>query len=194
MFAMAVASLASCEDDDDDSDVGVVINGVTWATRNVDAPGRFAASPEIAGKFYQWNRKVAYPATGTVTDWDSDMPSGTEWAKANDPSPSGWRVPSIEEIRTLLDTEKVTSEWTTENEVNGRRFTDKTTGNSIFFPVTSYRTTNGTFYGGVFGNCWSCTEGNSSKAFDFFFDNAVAHADNISNDKREGHCIRPVKE
>ena len=28
-----------------DKEKGVVINGVTWATRNVDAPGTFAASP-----------------------------------------------------------------------------------------------------------------------------------------------------
>ena len=37
---------------------GVVINGVRWATRNVDKPGTFAANPEDAGMLYQWNRKV----------------------------------------------------------------------------------------------------------------------------------------
>ena len=30
---------------------GVVINGVTWATCNVDVPGKFAAKPESPGKF-----------------------------------------------------------------------------------------------------------------------------------------------
>ena len=40
----------------------VVINGVRWATCNVDAPGNFAANPEDAGMFYQWNRKVGWSA------------------------------------------------------------------------------------------------------------------------------------
>ena len=39
----------------DTTDLGVVINGVKWATRNVAAPGKFATSPEDAGMFYQWN-------------------------------------------------------------------------------------------------------------------------------------------
>jgi len=39
-------------------ETGVVINGVTWATRNVDAPGTFVANTKDAGMFYQWNSKV----------------------------------------------------------------------------------------------------------------------------------------
>ena len=41
----------------------VIINGVKWATCNVDAPGTFAAAPESAGMFYQWNRKIGWSAT-----------------------------------------------------------------------------------------------------------------------------------
>ena len=41
-------------------ETGVEINGVTWATRNVDAPGTFAAKPEDMGMFYQWNSKVSW--------------------------------------------------------------------------------------------------------------------------------------
>jgi len=32
-------------------DEGVVINGIRWATRNVDAPGTFVDNPEDAGMF-----------------------------------------------------------------------------------------------------------------------------------------------
>ncbi len=42
----------------------VLINGVLWATRNVDAPGTFAASPESTGMFYQWNSRIAWSASG----------------------------------------------------------------------------------------------------------------------------------
>ncbi|MDR0547779.1 MAG: leucine-rich repeat domain-containing protein [Dysgonamonadaceae bacterium] len=118
------------------TDVGVVINGVRWATRNVDAPGTFAASPTSKGKIYQWNNKKAWAATGAVTGQNystAPAPVGSFWIKANDPSPKDWRVPTLNEIKSLLNTDRVKNEWTTLNGVSGRRFTDKTTGASIFF-------------------------------------------------------------
>ena len=130
----------SCGKDDNKnnskSEKGVVINGVKWATRNVDAPGTFTDNPEDTGMFYQWNRKKAWSATGAVTDWDTIYPIGTNtWTKANDPSPVGWRVPTLAEIETLLDSDKVSNVWTTQNGVNGRKFTDKVTGAFIFLPA-----------------------------------------------------------
>lgn len=35
------------------TDEGVEINGLIWATRNVDAPGTFAKNPEDYGMYYQ---------------------------------------------------------------------------------------------------------------------------------------------
>jgi len=117
---------------------GVVINGVVWAECNVDAPGTFAAKPEDAGMFYQWNRKIGWSAIDPLVNsigghtWDNSLPEGTaEWIATNDPSPAGWRIPTIEEVNSLFNSEKVTNEWTTHNGVNGRKFTDKTTGASI---------------------------------------------------------------
>ena len=128
-----------------DDENGVVINGVRWATRNVDKPGTFVAKPEDAGMFYQWNRKIGWSATDPLinsnggTRWDDSKPAGSTWEKANDPSPAGWRVPTFDEISTLLDGNKVSHEWTTVNGVNGRRFTDKATGNSVFLPAAGCR-------------------------------------------------------
>jgi len=130
----------------DNKTIGVEINGVVWAPCNVDAPGTFAAKPEYPGMFYQWNRKKGWPATGDVTGWDSSIPTGTTWEKANDPSPAGWRVPTLDEIKTLLDTNKVTNEWTTVNGVNGRKFTDRANGKSIFLPAVGFRRNDGTMY------------------------------------------------
>ena len=143
-------------------DEGVVINGVKWATRNVAAPGTFAATPEDAGMFYQWNKKKAWAITGDeVTDWDNSLPAGDTWAKSNDPSPEGWHVPTDAEIRTLFDDDKVSSEWTARNGVNGCIFTDKATGNSIFLPALGVRSgEDGTLnLVDMQGNYWTSTTG-----------------------------------
>jgi hypothetical protein len=114
---------------------GVEINGVTWAKYNVDMPGTFAESPEDPGKFYQWGRNVAWPATGTVTGWNSSVPGS--WGL--DPSPSGWRVPTIDEINSLLESDKVSFSWIQVNGVFGRLFTDLNNSNTLFLPAVGRR-------------------------------------------------------
>jgi len=173
----------------------VIINGVIWASRNVAAPGTFAANPEDAGMFYQWNRKVAWPATGDVTNWDISMPTGTAWEKDNDPSPVGWRVPTLEEIQKLLDTEKVRIDWTIVNDVSGREFTDKATCNSIFLPAAGLRHTSVGMLSNVgLGYYWSSTQdGNFDYAYYLFF----AYSPNDwwgigSNFRNLGLSVRPV--
>lgn len=148
-------------------DEGVMINGVKWATRNVDALGIFVTKPEDPGMFYQWNRKKAWSAIGKISGWDSSNPTGDSWAKANDPSPAGWRVPTAGEIKTLVDTDKVSYEWTTQNGVSGGKFTDKVSGNSIFLPAVGCR---GNDYGmlervGSDGAYWSSTASDNDYAF-----------------------------
>ncbi len=151
-------------------DKGVMINGVKWATRNLDAPGTFAATPESPGMFYQWNCKTAWPVTGAVTGWDDSRPSGTAWGKSNDPSPAGWRVPTLNEIDSLLDVDYVTSEWTTQNGVNGRKFTDKASGATLFLPVVGYRDYDGTLDNAdSYGFYWSSTQFDSCLAYGLFF-------------------------
>ncbi|MDR2964098.1 MAG: TonB family protein [Bacteroidales bacterium] len=124
---------------------GVMVNNVCWATRNVSLPGTFAATPESAGLFYQWNRKIGWSTTEPLInsnggyEWSNSTMRGSEWEKANDPSPAGWRVPTSHEIQSLLDYNNVTREWVVKNGVTGRKFTDKTTGNSLFFPAAGYR-------------------------------------------------------
>lgn len=141
-------------------DKGVVINGVCWATRNVDKPDTFTTNPENAGMFYVWNRKTAWNITDSIlaSKEGSAYPKGTEWEKANDPSPKGWCVPTLDEFKTLLDTNKVNNEWITRNGVNGRKFTDKATGNSLFLPAVGARGYDGRLYdSGLEGEYWSCT-------------------------------------
>jgi len=186
------------------TDEGVVINGVKWATRNVDAPGTFAANAESSGMFYQWNRQVGWSTTdpvvnsngGNTFDWDSSVPAGITWEKANDPSPSGWRVPTSAEIQSLLDTNKVVTELTTQNGITVRKFTDLETGNSLFFPAAGYRTIRGALQApATIGYYWSSTQSNtnSSNAFFWSYGSVGARLDN-NYERTRGLLVRAVSE
>jgi len=183
-------------------DEGVVINGVRWATRNVDEPGTFAPTPESYGKFYQWNRKKAWGATYNdlsenvyeyPEDWNNRMPKGTKWKKINDPSPKGWRVPVLEEIKSLLDKNKVSSEWIN----NGYKFTDKETGNSIFFPAKLSRYLDGLFYRHTDGYYWSSTQRGNKEAhclhFYIRYDSRTHVCSAYEYRGSRGLFVRPVK-
>ena len=113
---------------------GVVIDGIRWATRNVDAPGTFAAAPEDFGMFYQWNRPTAWEwGVNHFGNFDLIPASGTEWERANDPCPDGWRVPTNTEIQSLIN---AGSGWTSYNGVNGRIFGSG--ANRIFLPFAGW--------------------------------------------------------
>jgi len=135
---LATALFTTCEKDNL-TDEGVVINGVKWATRNVDKSGKFAATPESDGKLFQWNRSKAWDNSSTSLIWNINYESSTTWKAKNDPCPKGWRVPTYEDLETLFDN-NVSSEWTTQNGVKGNLFTDFDTGNSIFLPAAGKRT------------------------------------------------------
>jgi uncharacterized protein (TIGR02145 family) len=194
-LCMAAVSFSSCGKEEEEDPRDVLINGVRWATCNVDAPGKFAAKPESPGMFYQWNRKKGWSATGEeVTGWNSSLPTGDSWEKENDPSPAGYRVPTFDEIETLLDETKVTNEWTTVNKVKGRKFTDKNNGNSIFLPAVGYRD----YYDGTLGsdgargNYWSSTvrENDEDYAYKLYF--YIGSADWSIYTRYNGLSIRPV--
>ena len=121
------------------TDAGVLIGGVRWATRNVDAPGTFTKNPEDAGKFFQWNKRQGWAITGDVVGWDRTPATGAEWERVNNPCPPNWRVPTMEELTALRD---AGSEWVTINDVNGRRFGSGE--NSLFLPAIANRNVNGT--------------------------------------------------
>lgn len=184
--------LAACSNNTTDN--GVVINGVTWATRNVNSAGTFADSPEDAGMMYQWNRKTGWKSEGSVSGWDSSLPTGSTWERENDPSPAGWRVPTLAELKTLLDTANVKHEWAVQNGVGGRKFTDKHTGNSLFLPAAGYRKFgNGDlFIAGAIGNYWGSTQQNEIYAYMIYLisSDAVWH----NHSRRSALSIRPVAE
>ena len=63
-----------------------------------------------------------------IGDWGLGI---GDWAQSPIPG-SLWAMPCLEQVNELKD--KCTSEWTTENGVNGRRFIGHN-GASVFFPA-----------------------------------------------------------
>jgi len=176
---------------------GIVINGIKWATRNVDKPGTFAANPEDAGMFYQWNRKVGWSDTDPMinsngsTTWSSSNAAGNVWEKANDPCPKGWRVPSHEEQVSLTN---ANSRWTTQNGVHGRLF-----GNgdqTLFLPAAGLR---GYFSGSLdyadsYGYYWSNTVSGIGYSYGLSFGSSGVNYGYNYHFRSSGFSVRCVAE
>lgn len=217
-LGLSATVFAACNDDDKDPlngnsnnlgsaiDTIVVINGVHWATRNVASPGSFAVNPEDYGMFYQWNCKLGWPATGDIgsitasngaTTWSYDgyesASSFDTWTLVNDPSPAGYRMPVFAEIQKLLDVNKVTIEWTAKNGVNGRKFTDKSTGNFLFLPASGYRKYNSGELSstGSFGYYWCSKSYLSTYAYNFILSSSNVNW-RQNTPRATGLSVRPV--
>lgn len=191
------------------TDAGVLINGVRWASRNVNIPSTFTSSSEEFGYFYQWNSNVGWPTTGTIgtitatdgtttwnTSWNGGYSPGTSsdtWISANDPSPSGWRLPTYSEIQSLLNTTYVNHTWTTQNGVRGEKFTDKTNGNSIFLPAAGCRGSNdgAISNSSIYGYYMSSTAYNSLAWRMIFY---IGSANCSFSSRGDSRSIRPVAE
>ena len=184
---------ANPKDDEDNVDDWVLINGVKWATRNVGDPGSFVANPEDYGGYYQWNK-------GT-TDFllhdnysNSSYPKSTTWRPANDPSPAGYRVPTLAELESLIKSPYVKYEWTPQNGVWGGKFTDYASGKSIFLPAAGYRHLNDATLCnvGYFSYYWSSTQYGSVDSYAYYLDFNDGVSQVASIYKSYGFPVRPV--
>ena len=126
-FALLLAaSIIFTSSNDASSDKGVVINGVRWATYNVETPGTFARNSTDAGGHFTFD-------------------------EAQNVCPRGWRLPTREELQLLVETDRG---WITRNGVNGRLF--GTAPNEVFLPAAGLRGTAGALHHvGSLINYWS---------------------------------------
>jgi uncharacterized protein (TIGR02145 family) len=121
------------------------------------------------------------------------MPTGESWEAANDPSPAGWRVPTLTEGQTLLDATKVSYEWTTQNGVLGGKFTDKASGQSLFLPAVGVRNDDSGLLQDEdeVGVYWVSTAQNGTRAYNLF----VEIGGDVGGDSRSfgyGFSVRSV--
>jgi uncharacterized protein (TIGR02145 family) len=141
--------------------------------------------------FYQWNRSFGWAATGTVSGWAASIPVATAWLKANDPCPTGYRVPTETEQTALVNSG---STWTSDYNgtgVAGRIFGSGT--NTVFFPAAGYRlnSTGALISAGTSGLYWSSTQG-GAYAYSVYFDSGLAYVS--AGNRALGLSVRCVQE
>lgn len=189
-------------------------SGTRWANMNVGANRE-----EEYGLYFAWGETVGY--TSDVNDghyfykesykWWSD---GVGWTKYCTKADEGivdnktvldpeddaatvnwggkWHMPSPDEIRELLD--NTTSAWTTVNGVDGRKFTSKANGNSIFLPAAGYRGDSELEAAGLMAFYLSSTitEGNPTDSYWLEIDSDGAKLGD--DDRGIGCSVRPVRQ
>lgn len=136
-------------------DDGVLIDGIIWAARNVDAFGIFSESPFHSGSFYQFNDATAYTAiacgesNGNFTVFPNWKPAefSETWLPENNPCPPGWRLPTSNEMFALIR-----SGYRYDSALNGFFF--GTTNNEIFLPVGGFIKNGNVEEVFVFGRYW----------------------------------------
>lgn len=183
-------------------------SGLLWATRNVGA-----TSPEDYGDYFAWGEtspKSVYDWStyrysngdyGQLTKYCSlsnygyndftdnltTLQPGDDAATAN----YGGRTPTKEEWQELMD--HTTSQWTTQNGVNGLRFTGSN-GNSLFLPAAGHRGGSSLYNGGICGLYWSSSlyTDDPRIVWDFLF---LLDGQSMSDSFRDsGHTVRAVRQ
>ena len=139
-------------------------SGTKWACCNVGA-----STPEGYGNYYAWGETTPK----SVYNWDtyqygyynyddnfshlvnigSDI-AGTAYDAAIVNWGAPWRMPSLVQIQELLS--NCTSTGTTQNGVNGRKFTGPN-GGTVFLPAAGYRLNADLYSAGAGGYYWSST-------------------------------------
>jgi uncharacterized protein (TIGR02145 family) len=139
LFAIPAATLvlAACNKGNDGNDPfnpgQIVVNGTTWAARNVAAPGYFTAAVEDYGAYYD------YEAAQTAC-------------------PDGWRTPTQSEWAALLS---LTRQVSIRNGIPGLLLNRGGNGASLFLPAAGLtHGGNVTDYVGTDGYYWSGTPSN----------------------------------
>lgn len=172
-------------------------SGTKWACCNVGAE-----KPEDYGGYFAWGEtaeKTRYywdtythcdGSSSTCHDIGKDI-AGTQYDAATVNWGSPWVMPNLEQMEELKNSS--TSEWTTENGVNGRRFTGPN-GASIFLPASGRRWNDALSNAGSYGIYWSSTlyESNTDDAYELYFGSGGVYTIH-DVDRSRGQSVRPVR-
>ncbi len=211
VFATCSVIVRGVHNPDDYVDLGLP-SGTLWATCNVGA-----SSPEGYGDYFAWGET----STKTSYNWsdyewcNGDYNKLTKYCNNSsygndgftddktelDPEDdaayvnwgSAWRMPSQEQFAELINSSYTTTEWTTQNGVNGRLITSKSNGNSIFLPAAGWRGNSSLYNAGSNGYYCSRTlySDGPNGAWGLDFDSSYIYT---GNDYRcYGQSVRPVR-
>ena len=198
---LALVQIVLKEDEDDNQpteEAGEAIDlglpsGIKWASCNVGA-----TKPEEYGGYYAWGEteeKETYTwenyihcdgTEDTCHDLGGDI-SGTEYDAAHVKWGGKWRIPTLNDIKELID--NCIYESTTYNGVKGVIYTSTINNNWIFMPTAGDGYTMGII--GIGSNCayWSSTLNTDANVYHLDIQNYWA-----SSFRFFGHVIRPVTE
>ncbi len=133
---------------------------------------------------------------------DLGLPSGTKWRCCNEgaSTPEAYgdyftfgqvsSAPTKDQIKELVD--NCTYEWTTQNGVNGGKFTGPN-GGSIFLPATGNSWDDEFYYAGSNGHYWSSSLTESRQDYAWYFYFYSGHVDTNDDYRYFGHSVRPVR-
>ena len=172
-------------------------SGTLWACCNVGAD-----KPEAYGGYYAWGEteeKTTYSwntyihcdgSSDTCYNLGSDI-AGTQYDVAHVKWGGSWVMPSYDQNKELI--ENCNHEWTTMNGVDGRKFTSKKNGGTIFLPAAGHRWNDGLSRAGSYGNYWSSTQypSYSYSACNLYFTSSNAYRYSYYG-RYYGHTVRPV--
>ena len=176
-------------------------SGTKWASCNVGATkpeeygGYYAWGETEVKNHYEWNTYI-HCDDGSYTHCHyigSDI-SGTEYDVAHVKWGGKWCMPTLDDIKELLDNCHCDSEIL--NDVDGKRFTSKINGNSIFLPAAAHHFNTDYFAPGKLGNYWSST----LLPFPFYISDEAYYLYFFSNGadsthyyhRASGQSVRPV--
>ena len=101
-----------------------------------------------------------------------------------------WRLPRRTEFQELYD--NCDSEWIAQDGMNGRRFTSRANGNSIFFPAAGYYDGTTLYSRGSGGRYWSSSYYSATGAYYLLFDSSGVDPQN-NYYRRDGFTVRAVQ-
>ena len=155
-------------------------SGTLWSTCNVGAD-----KPSDFGLYFQWGDvqgytqdQIGYGKKKFSSDW-----SDYKWLRndaftnyrnafvkyrnsglvldildleddaANVNMGGSWHIPTPEQLKELIN--ETTSDWVKMDNVNGRLFTSKNNGKSIFIPAAGYASNGSVYVSGSYGLVWA---------------------------------------
>ena len=153
-------------------------SGLLWATCNVGAK-----EPWENGLYFSWGNVDGHAKESGYDFGESNdgvyastpgaslvgkIPVNAKYDAARANLGGSWRIPTVSAFRELYV--NCTSVWTTQNGVNGRLFTSRINGNSVFFPCAGYYDGTILYLDGAYGDYWSRSFISQTYAFELTFD------------------------
>ena len=191
---------------------------VKWANANLGATCGNTAESWYGGHYAWGETETKSDYSWSTYKYGSDYNKLTKYCPSNKPeywdgigSPDGktildavddiatlefgtnYRIPTKAELEELKALPK---QWVTNyngvSGLNGRVFTSKVNGNTLFFPAAGYRENSNLRFVGSSCDLWSSSLDSTSpnSAFEFSFNSDYVSVN--SGERRHGYCVSPV--